>query len=104
MVCPSRILVFPLPLRERVADPSATRVGRVRGSFVFLTMQRTPLPARTSQSSVFVARGSPRPPERPPAQAALPAISLVGRSPVDNACAGTRERPTQPAANGNARR
>src|SRR6266849_7765574 len=77
MVCPSRILVFHLRLRERVADPSATRVGRVRGSFVFLTMQRTPLPARTSQSSVFVARGSPRPAERSPAQSALPAISLV---------------------------
>ena len=58
-------------LRERVADPSATRVGRVRGSFVFLTMQRTPHPARTSQSSVLVARGSPRPAERSPAQSAL---------------------------------
>src|SRR6266513_986211 len=67
MVCPNRILVFPLPLRERVTDPSATRVGRARGSFVFLTMQRTPRPARTSQSSVLVARGSPRPAERSPA-------------------------------------
>src|SRR6266567_2982157 len=69
MVCPSRILVFPLPLRERVADPSATRVGRVRGSFVFLTMQRpltrlAPRKARCSLREVLRDLLNARPPSR----------------------------------------
>src|SRR5436305_10844653 len=36
----------PVPLRERVADPSATRVGRVRGSLQFHRTKQTPHPRR----------------------------------------------------------
>ena len=46
-----RVLVSPLPLWERVAPNEVRR--RVRGSLEFLRMQRTPHPARTSQSSVL---------------------------------------------------